>query len=99
MSFVRGLACRECGADYPQQPVHVCEACFGPLEVRYDYDEQGRIGRDASIVVSMTGNGYKTVDAIAGETDQPFVISARLQEFDELHYGIVRSDRKRVVGA
>jgi threonine synthase len=61
--------------------------------------EQGRIGRDASIVVSITGNGYKTLDAIAGETDQPFVISARLQEFDELYNGIVCSERQRVAGA
>jgi threonine synthase len=38
MSFVTGLQCRECGQDYPNQPLHVCENCFGPLEVMYDYD-------------------------------------------------------------
>ncbi len=38
MSFVRGLRCRECGHEYPQEPIHVCEFCFGPLEVVYDYD-------------------------------------------------------------
>lgn len=38
MSFVKGLKCRECGQDYPKQPLHVCETCFGPLEVVYDYD-------------------------------------------------------------
>jgi threonine synthase len=38
MSFVTGLQCRECGQDYPCQPIHVCETCFGPLEVMYDYD-------------------------------------------------------------
>lgn len=38
MSFVKGLRCRECGRDYPESPVHVCEFCFGPLEVVYDYD-------------------------------------------------------------
>jgi threonine synthase len=37
MSFVTGLQCRECGQDYPNQPLHVCEECFGPLEVMYDY--------------------------------------------------------------
>jgi threonine synthase len=37
MSYVKGLRCRECGADYPQAPLHVCEECFGPLEVQYDY--------------------------------------------------------------
>ena len=35
--FVLGLACRECGNSAPMQPVHVCELCFGPLEIRYDY--------------------------------------------------------------
>jgi threonine synthase len=38
MTRVRGLQCRECGELYPAQPIHVCEMCFGPLEVAYDYD-------------------------------------------------------------
>lgn len=37
MSYVVGLRCRECGKQYPQKGVHVCELCFGPLEVEYDY--------------------------------------------------------------
>ncbi|MBX3025513.1 threonine synthase [bacterium] len=37
MAYVLGLRCRECGADYPHEPLHVCEQCFGPLEVQYDY--------------------------------------------------------------
>jgi threonine synthase len=37
MSFVTGLQCRECGKQYPQEPLHVCDACFGPLEIQYDY--------------------------------------------------------------
>jgi threonine synthase len=36
-STVLGLRCRECGRDYPKQALHVCEFCFGPLEVAYDY--------------------------------------------------------------
>lgn len=32
-----GLKCKECGAEYEAQAVHVCELCFGPLEVTYDY--------------------------------------------------------------
>jgi len=39
MAKVRGLVCRECGREYPVEPVHVCEFCFGPLEVVYDYDD------------------------------------------------------------
>lgn len=38
MSFVKGLKCRECGAPYPVAPIAICEECFGPLEVDYDYD-------------------------------------------------------------
>ncbi|MFQ5329352.1 MAG: threonine synthase [Thermodesulfobacteriota bacterium] len=39
MSCVKGLKCRECGKGYPKEALHVCEFCFGPLEVVYDYDK------------------------------------------------------------
>jgi threonine synthase len=38
MSFIIGLKCRECGQEYPQGPQHVCERCFGPVEIQYDYE-------------------------------------------------------------
>ncbi|MDP1808238.1 MAG: threonine synthase [Actinomycetota bacterium] len=38
MAYIKGLRCRECGREYPIEPVHVCEFCFGPLEVVYDYE-------------------------------------------------------------
>ncbi|MCH7522228.1 MAG: threonine synthase [Chloroflexi bacterium] len=38
MSFAKNLRCRECGRVYPLDPMHVCEFCFGPLEVFYDYE-------------------------------------------------------------
>jgi threonine synthase len=31
------LKCKECGAEYEPKAIHVCEFCFGPLEVTYDY--------------------------------------------------------------
>jgi threonine synthase len=37
MGFIKGLKCRECGREYPTEPTYVCEFCFGPLEVAYDY--------------------------------------------------------------
>jgi len=43
MSFARNLKCRECGRKYPLEPIHVCDFCFGPLEISYDYDAIGRI--------------------------------------------------------
>jgi threonine synthase len=38
MTFVEALRCRECGKTYPVAALHVCDHCFGPLEVAYDYD-------------------------------------------------------------
>tara|TARA_Y100000588_G_scaffold392691_1_gene505533 strand:+ start:627 stop:1850 length:1224 start_codon:yes stop_codon:yes gene_type:complete len=38
LSRVKSLKCRECGEEYPIEPINVCEFCFGPLEVDYDYD-------------------------------------------------------------
>jgi threonine synthase len=34
---IKGLKCRECGARLPLTATYVCEECFGPLEVEYDY--------------------------------------------------------------
>ena len=38
MSKVLGLKCKECGEVYATSGIHVCELCFGPLEVALDYD-------------------------------------------------------------
>src|SRR5262245_49178901 len=38
MEKLKGLKCRECARGYPAAPSHVCEFCFGPLEVDYQYD-------------------------------------------------------------
>jgi threonine synthase len=43
MTYVKGLRCVECGREYKVDPVYVCEFCFGPLEVTYDYE---RIKKD-----------------------------------------------------
>jgi len=39
MNYIKGLICRECRREYSIKPAHVCEFCFGPLEVIYDYEE------------------------------------------------------------
>ncbi len=36
--YFSGLKCRECGREYPGEARYVCDFCFGPLEVAYDYD-------------------------------------------------------------
>ena len=38
VDFVTGLRCRECRRDFPAEALHVCDFCFGPLEVAYDYE-------------------------------------------------------------
>lgn len=43
MGYVQGLKCRECGREYPIEPIYVCEFCFGPLEVVYDYKRIARV--------------------------------------------------------
>lgn len=35
--YFLGLKCRECARRYPAEAIHVCEFCFGPLEVDYNY--------------------------------------------------------------
>jgi len=48
-SYVQGLSCRECGTVYDKAPIHVCENCFGPLEVSYDYARIGKVLTRATI--------------------------------------------------
>jgi threonine synthase len=38
MSTSYELRCRECGKTWGNQPTSICEDCFSPLEVTYDYD-------------------------------------------------------------
>ena len=42
-SFIEGLQCLECGQKYPKRPGYVCENCFGPLKVSYDYEKIGSV--------------------------------------------------------
>ncbi|MBH52501.1 MAG: threonine synthase [Chloroflexi bacterium] len=43
MSYIIGLQCRECGRNYPADPLNVCDFCFGPLEVVYNYSEISKV--------------------------------------------------------
>jgi len=42
MSTSYELRCRECGKSWGNQPKSICEDCFSPLEVSYDYDQAAR---------------------------------------------------------
>ena len=56
MDFVSGLSCRECGRTYPAEALHVCDFCFGPLEVTYDYERVA-----ATISRERIGAGPRTI--------------------------------------
>ncbi len=43
MSHVTALRCRSCSREYAVEPLNVCDFCFGPLEVVYDYDAMARV--------------------------------------------------------
>ena len=49
MTTVLGLRCRECSRLFPDEALHVCDFCFGPLEVNYDYDAIAALTTRASI--------------------------------------------------
>src|SRR4051812_49862095 len=34
---LEALKCKECGEHYPLEARYVCDTCFGPLEVAYDF--------------------------------------------------------------
>jgi threonine synthase len=46
--------------------------------------EQGRIPRDESLVISITGNGLKTQEAVIGALEERAVIETKLEDFDAL---------------
>jgi threonine synthase len=68
MGRVLGLRCRECGQLYPADPLHVCEMCFGPLEVTYDYQTvRASISRDSIAAGPPTLWRYHALLPIEGD--------------------------------
>ena len=68
MSKLNGLKCRECGRHYPAIPVHVCEFCFGPLEVDYRYDVlKGRVTRETIAAGPPSMWRYKDLLPVEGD--------------------------------
>ena len=99
MGAILGLRCRECGREYPAEPIHVCEFCFAPLEVVYDYDEIRSVISPKSIsegprsiwrYADLLPGGEKRVDLGAGLT--PLVPAPRLGAELGLHDLWVKND-------
>ncbi|MFP5225504.1 MAG: threonine synthase [Actinomycetota bacterium] len=86
MGSLIGLRCRECGREYPAEPIHVCEWCFAPLEVVFDYAEIAKSISRATIADGprsmwryhqlLPADADKRVDLGAGFT--PLVPAPRL---------------------
>ena len=71
MSRLLGLQCRECGHLYDLSPIHVCELCFGPLEVAYDYDTiRTQVSRESIAAGPQTIWRYR---ALLPVEDEPVV--------------------------
>jgi len=69
MSFVESLTCRECGTAWPVSPIAICEECFGPLEITYDYASiSGRVDRDAIAARGRTMWRFRELLPIDGDT-------------------------------
>src|SRR5215471_11881655 len=65
---IRGLQCRECGQLYALEARHVCDMCFGPLEVAYDYDViAASVSRDSIVAGPPTLWRYRALLPIDGE--------------------------------
>ncbi|MCE2463339.1 MAG: threonine synthase, partial [Dehalococcoidia bacterium] len=100
MAFLTGLQCRECGREYPVEPLNVCDFCFGPLEVVYDYDGIARVisrERIASGPLSMWRyqdllpvDGKNAVDINAGFT--PLIKSKNLGKLLGLDNLYIKND-------
>ncbi len=45
--------------------------------------EQGRIPRDESIVICITGNGLKTQEVVADKIGRPVIIEPNLKSFEK----------------
>ncbi len=68
MSLVKGLECRECHHQYPTSAIHVCEFCFGPLEVIYDYESiKKEISREKILSREANMWRYKELLPLDGE--------------------------------
>jgi threonine synthase len=69
-SNFEALQCKECGAEYAPKATHVCELCFGPLEVKYDFSGlKGRITR--ADIQSGPNSIWRYRQFLPVETDSP----------------------------
>jgi threonine synthase len=85
VGYVTGLKCRECARSFPSEALHVCDYCFGPLEVVYDYDQAA-----AALSRERIASGPKTIwryaDLLPVDDPSPIDLGAGMTP-------LVRADR------
>ncbi len=75
MTYAQNLRCRECSRDYPLAATHVCEFCFGPMEVVYD-DEAIRRDVSREAIASREANLWRYREFLPCDADSAINIGA-----------------------
>jgi threonine synthase len=57
-NYTTGLHCRLCGQSYPLELRVICEECFGPVEVDYDYEAISRT-LNADLIATRAPNMWR----------------------------------------
>jgi threonine synthase len=83
--FVDSLRCRECSRTYPVEALHVCEFCFGPLEVAYDYERIAAAVSREKIAAGPT-TIWRYADLLPASAENPVNLGAGFTP-------LVRADR------
>jgi len=80
----RSLKCKECGEEYELKATHVCEFCFGPLEVTYDYEALRRTVTRESIQAGPHSI-WRYRPFLPVETDTPIDVGTGLTPLVQAH--------------
>jgi len=83
-SALKALKCKECGAEYELQATHVCEMCFGPLEVSYDFSRLSKpITRES--IEAGPNSIWRYRSFLPVETDTPIDVGTGMTPLVKSH--------------
>lgn len=99
MSYATALRCRKCGREYPLEPLNLCDFCFSPLEVSYDYKSVAKaVSREKIIEGPPSMWRYKDLLPVDGDVVDigtgftPLVKATRLGRELELNELYIKND-------
>jgi len=88
-----------------EENIHVVEVVYttvslllvaaGTMAVAKKLIEQGRIPKDESIVLAITGNGLKTQESLVGKVSDQHVIDAKLEAFEDLYPTLTKGGNEK----